>query len=163
MTACLIDGCERPSLWRGVCKPHYYRLRRSGNLGDLPYRIRPMGTGTITPDGYLKRMIDGRLIAEHIRVAEKALGRELPVGVEIHHANEDKLNNLPINLVICPDTKYHRLLHRRIRALNACGHADWLKCWICKSWSPPASVDRHGRHPECERRYHREKRKAKNG
>lgn len=37
----------------------------------------------------------------HILVAEKALGRTLPKGAEVHHVNEDRADNRNTNLVIC--------------------------------------------------------------
>ena len=54
---------------------------------------------------------------EHVAVAERALGKPLPLGAEIHHVNEDKSDNRPENLVICPNAKYHALLHMRMRAI----------------------------------------------
>lgn len=105
----------------------------------------PRGAGSITGNGY--RIIGegdsnngGTRRGEHVLVAEKALGRKLPEGVEVHHVDEVKLNNEPSNLVICPDRAYHMLLHRRTRALDACGHADWLKCPYCKQYDAPENM-----------------------
>lgn len=55
-------------------------------------------------------------VAEHILVAEKALGRHLPLGHPVHHWDEDKRNNSPKNLLICEDHSYHMLIHARMRA-----------------------------------------------
>lgn len=76
----------------------------------------------------------------HILLAEKALGRRLPPGVQVHHVNEDTMDARPENLVICPDAAYHKLLHRRTEALDACGNADWLKCCFCKQHDAPENV-----------------------
>ncbi len=76
------------------------------------------------------------LVREHILVAEQALGRSLPPGVEVHHVNNDPQDCRNDNLVIRQDHKYHYLLHMRTRALRACGHADWRKCQFCKQYSP---------------------------
>lgn len=33
---CTIDGCDRPHYGRGLCKMHYQRARKAGNLKPLP-------------------------------------------------------------------------------------------------------------------------------
>lgn len=33
---CTVEGCDKPVLCRGICQPHYQRLRRSGSLPLLP-------------------------------------------------------------------------------------------------------------------------------
>lgn len=77
---------------------------------------------------------------EHRVVAQRALGRPLPDGCEIHHVDEDRGNNDPSNLVICEDRGYHKLLHRRLAAFRACGHADWLSCRFCKEYDDPENL-----------------------
>ncbi len=77
---------------------------------------------------------------EAIAIAETTLGKPLPIGAEVHHVDENPLNNKPQNLVICEDRTYHWLLHQRARALKACGHADWLKCRICKKYDDPTNL-----------------------
>lgn len=70
----------------------------------------------------------------HIRIAENALGKKLPKHAEVHHVNEDKRDNRNCNLVICPNCKYHRLLHARMRILKAGGDPNTDKiCSSCKS------------------------------
>lgn len=81
---------------------------------------------------------EGKLF--HIVVAETVIGRKLPAGAHVHHVDGNKLNNWPYNLVICPDAGYHRLLHQRMDALNACGNADWLKCKFCGQYDDPANL-----------------------
>ena len=70
-------------------------------------------------------------VREHILIAEKALGKPLPKGAEVHHYGK-KIDNT--KLVICQDRAYHMLLHVRMRALKACGHASWRKCNYCKQY-----------------------------
>ena len=77
----------------------------------------------------------------HILLAEKVLGRRLRAGEQVHHLNEDTTDARPENLVICPDAAYHKLLHRRTDALNACGNANWLKCCFCKQHDAPNNIN----------------------
>lgn len=108
------------------------------------------------------RLSNGVYVLEHILVAEKVLGKPLPIGVEIHHVNEDRADNKPGNLVICQDKTYHKLLHRRLRAYKACGHAGWEKCWVCKKYDAPGNLKIHNRkiyHATCRNEYRRAKKK----
>jgi hypothetical protein len=109
---------------------------------------RAPGTGTINHAGYIFRTIGswgkkysgGIRKFEHVLVAEKALGRSLRNGECVHHWNEDKQDNRPSNLLICPTRAYHLLIHQRTRAYDACGHADWLKCPYCKQYDAPENM-----------------------
>lgn len=92
---------------------------------------------------------------EHIKVAEKVLGKKLPKGAVVHHVDEDPTNNTPTNLVVCPSRAYHRLLHARLRIQNAGGHPDKDKvCGECRELKPKNQFykDKNrwdGRTPEC--------------
>jgi len=102
-------------------------------------------------------------VREHILVAEKALGKPLPKGAVLHHHNEDRTDNRPENLVICQDRAYHALLHRRMRAKAACGHADWRMCVYCKEHDDPKNMvvrpglGKEAFHRECRNAYERER------
>lgn len=87
-----------------------------------------------------RRRSPGDQALEHTLVVERILGGRLPERAVIHHVNHDGHDNRPENLVVCPDHAYHAMLHRRERALDACGHADWRFCTFCKAYSPPAQV-----------------------
>lgn len=70
---------------------------------------------------------------DHIAKAEKALGRSLPRGAEVHHVDGVKWNNANSNLVICQDSAYHALLHMRARVVKAGGNPDAQKwCHGCE-------------------------------
>lgn len=67
----------------------------------------------------------------HRILAAKALGKPLPKGAEVHHIDENKRNNAPSNLVICPNRAYHMLLHARQRVIDKGGDPNEEK--ICSS------------------------------
>lgn len=82
-------------------------------------------------------------IPEHIFIAEKVLGAPLPNNAEVHHFNEIRNDNRNENLVICESHDFHALLHKRKRAYEACGFADWRKCWHCQKWGDPREMQEH--------------------
>lgn len=79
-------------------------------------------------------------IPKSVWIVEQILGKQLPLGAIIHHVDSDKTNDAKINYVVCQDKSYNNLLHRRERALKACGHASWRKCKICKNYDDPANL-----------------------
>jgi hypothetical protein len=104
-------------------------------------------------------------LRQHVLVCEKAFGRPLPDGAVIHHVDENGSNNQNSNLVICQDNTYHTLIHLRLRAVRACGHADWRRCRICKKYDQTANLRTwsvYGRilycHAECDREEQRNRR-----
>ena len=112
---CSISGCGKPFKARGLCGSHYKLWRLNGD--PLIMKRAANGEGHKEKSGYIQfRAANGRQgKRQHVLVAEKALGRELPNGARVHHANGIKSDNRPDNLVICPDEAYHMLLHKRIR------------------------------------------------
>lgn len=134
---CKVPRCEYRSTTfvRGWCISHYLHGRRDGTIP----LVRD-GSGWDDGHGYRAVVADGRETRAHRVVAERALGRPLRRPEEVHHVDANKLNNDGPNLVICPDRAYHMLLHRRTRALDACGHAGWLKCGYCKRYDAPENI-----------------------
>ena len=130
---CSVDGCSSPVHGRGLCNKHRLRLSVYGRLHNIR---RERGTGTVTKYGHVRMAKNGVQKMQHVSIAEEALGRELPDGVVVHHADCNPSNNTPSNLVICPSQAYHFLLHRRINAINECGNPDYRKCYICKEYDP---------------------------
>lgn len=59
---------------------------------------------------------------EHRLRAERALGRSLPKGADVHHA--DGTIQAGGTLVICDSRAYHMLLHARMRVLKAGGNPN---------------------------------------
>lgn len=147
---------------------------RGGNRGG--YRFPPGSAhpcwrgGRTTLNGYTYIMQRGHpragrdgYVREHILVAEAALGRFLPPGVEVHHFDGDKKHNARPNLVICQDHAYHMLLEMRQRALRESGHPNWRRCVICHQYDAPENMRtakgrRDFRHAACTARQAREHR-----
>lgn len=92
----------------------------------------------VATGGYLFKTIGRKTNYLHIAVAEKALGKKLPKGAEVHHVNGNPADNRNANLVICQDHKYHSLLHMREDALAVTGDANMRLCKICGIYSSPS-------------------------
>lgn len=102
-----------------------------------------------------------KLGSEHRRVVERALGHALRRSAPVHHVNNDRRDNRPQNLVACDSVEYHNVLHRRQRALDACGNPNWRRCTFCGQFGDPdrmrvpANVRTSAYHMECRRAYNR--------
>lgn len=101
------------------------------------------------------RRTDSRTtIGEHVLIAERALGKRLPKGAQVHHFNEDRSDNRPQNLVICEGRTYHALLHTRARILRAGGDPD-IHVWCgggCRTFRLPEDMQPSGQScKECSR------------
>jgi|SRR5712664_1982012 len=86
------------------------------------------------------QLSNGEMTFESRVIVEKILGRILPKTVIVHHVNGDALDNSNSNLVVCPDQAYHKLIHTRSEALEACSNANYKKCCICKIWDAPENM-----------------------
>ncbi len=137
---CDVSKCGRPVQWRKWCCTHYGRWLKTGEAAGDIKRLAPRGSGYRRSDGYLILDFGGVKKLAHVAIAEKAIGKPLPSGAEVHHVDQDPTNNSPSNLVICPDAAYHKLLHQRQRAFDACGHYGWRKCQFCQQYDDPANM-----------------------
>ena len=96
---------------------------RKARLSEKPEQ-HPSWKGGITKnsEGYRKVLCpehpyadtDGRVM-EHRLVAEKAIGRYLPLRYHVHHVNLDVADNRNCNLVICESNNYHQFIQARTR------------------------------------------------
>lgn len=93
--ACAKNGAERPSIVRiGLCCTHYDRKRTGQPDWDRPIaRFRPVGSGTMSPDGYRYVVYEGRRYAEHRLFMAQLLGRPLREGENVHHRNTNRSDN----------------------------------------------------------------------
>ena len=165
---CSVALCGRKSRASGMCNMHYKRVRRTGSAGFSNRLKAENGVGHINSVGYHQVYSGGKLTYEHIVLAEKALGKKLPLGACVHHFDENKSNNEASNLVICQDEKYHRLIHKRMRALRESGNPNHLKCPYCKKYDAEEllTINESGGyafHPPCHNQSRRIRRALKRG
>lgn len=155
---CQCIGCDKKVHALGLCRKHYDRQRLYGRTNLMR---RENGSGTYNKQGY-HVINNGTPKTVHRIIAENVLGKELPKNVEIHHIDGNKINNELSNLVICPSREYHMLLHRRERALNACGNPDWRKCCYCGKYDDPNNLKIYKtsppRHSKCQSEYRKRRR-----
>lgn len=84
-------------------------------------------------------------VFEHILVAEKALGKFITKDHPIHHVNGIQSDNRPCNLVVCENSAYHMLLHRRQKAKEACDNKKFVPCRECKQYFDSDGMTLHSR------------------
>ena len=152
---CHAPGCTNRRIYQHYCQRHYDRFKRFGTIENMR---RENGTGSLNKSGYLVLGKNWGKALEHILIAESSLGYKLPKKAQVHHFDGNPKNNSPSNLVICPDQNYHLLLHRRMRAYEACGNADFVKCYFCKEYDDPNNMyirpnGKYGIHRECRNKF----------
>lgn len=105
-------------------------------------------------------------IYESRMIAEKTIGKILPLSAIFHHIDCAKGQINSNGIIVCQNRAYHRLLHKRINAYKASGHANWLKCPYCRKHDDPQNMRMKnlasgylvGIHNECQNAYRKQKR-----
>ena len=127
----IAKGCPDPRWKHGIS---FYKStgRWFVNVGDHTYRLRS------------------------IILAEEKLGKSLPRGAMVHHVDLNRANDSPSNLVICPDAKYHKLLHRRTKIFLHGGNPNTQDyCSSCNQIKPRENFyqrrDRYTPKSQCNR------------
>ena len=152
---CAIEGCGKKSAARGWCHAHYKKWHLHGSPTHGGSHVRANGEGTINWAGYVAVTHNGKKFMQHRLVAEQAVGRPLPKKAVVHHIDGDRMNNVPSNLVVCPDQTYHRLIHLRQDALDACGNPNHRKCFVCREYDSVDRMTKVGDNRNGHKHYHR--------
>ena len=110
----------RGLVFRAVNYSKYHptqRMRPVQSFSTPPRAVRNSkfteGEQRLNQAGYVQIFTGNKWRLLHHVIAEKALGKPLPVGAVVHHLNLNKQININQNLVICHDVSYHNTLHRR--------------------------------------------------
>lgn len=140
MTGVCECGCGLPT------KPCKQSLASRGYVKGQPHRFRPGHNQRLNErqSGYRlvqapehPRASSHGYVLEHVVIAERALGKPLPVGAQVHHVDENTLNNANTNLVICQDVAFHKLLHIRANVVRAGGDPNTQRvCSTCRVLKP---------------------------
>lgn len=83
------------------------------------------------------REIVKRILEQH--------GMTLPGYAIVHHIDGNPKNDTKDNFVVCPGDGYHKLLHLRTEALEACGNANFRKCVKCHKYDNVDNMRIHGK------------------
>lgn len=107
-------NCYSKSTQKGIKKPQL----SAANSG------RWKGGEYVSSDGYIMSKVDGLFLRsgrqvykrKHVLIYESFIGRSLLTrkgggGEQIHHVDGNKQNNAIENLILCSDSKDHRLMH----------------------------------------------------
>lgn len=101
----------------GLTKSPFGHEGRNGKKGIVYHRGYPVVYKPNHP-----RAKSNGYVYEHILVAEKCLGRSLDENEVIHHINENKNDNSPVNLMVFANHAEHMKYHWCLR--NPCKYQD---------------------------------------
>ena len=155
MNICSIDGCEKQVAARTWCHAHYKKWSLHGDPKHGIERTRKNGEGTVNYAGYIAIGVGKTKKMQNVIVVEKAIGHELPKDAVVHHIDGNRKNNSPSNLLVCPDHSYHRLLHLREKARDACGNPSYRMCIYCRKYDSLENMTRTGNNKSGHRHYHK--------
>lgn len=100
---------------------HRQRIAESARIAWSTKRKRkPLGSRRLDVNGYvLIKVREGghRWDKEHVLEVEKAIGRRMVPGEEVHHLNGVKTDNRIDNLLLCATKSEHALVHASFGAL----------------------------------------------
>lgn len=138
---CSVDGCDEPARCKVYCSKHYLAFRHYGDP-LVSKSKKGKASNVCSTTGYRKFAFLGRRKGEHVWVMERAIGRELIKGEQVHHKDGNKLNNDISNLVLCSSVKEHISLHiangtwtggRPMRIYTIGGISKGLREWSSES------------------------------
>jgi hypothetical protein len=95
-------------------------------------------------------------VREHILVVEAAMGKILRADAPVHHVDRNRSHNANTNLVACDSVAYHNLLHKRQRAMDACGDPNARRCSECGKYDRQDEMAFRGKRGAEDRAAHRD-------
>ena len=129
--ACGCGGCPSPGR-RFITRHNLHAMgprtdRHKASLAEAARRAwatkrkrKPLGSRRLDANGYwLIKVREGnwRWDKEHVLVVERAIGRRLVPGEQVHHINGVKTDNSPMNLQLCKDNAEHMHIEGTYRRL----------------------------------------------